>query len=380
MATTMGTRKFECASLKKLARTILEKQGLSPEKSADAAEVMLAADNMGIESHGIQRIGVYVTGMKVGRIKPKAEISVVRETPVSAMLDANDGLGQPAAIQGMKLAIKKAGQSGIGMVTVRNSNHFGIGGYYSMMAAKAGFLGVCMTNSEAMVVPTFGRHPMMGTNPIAVSMPAHPTMFHFDVSTSVVPAGKIEVYARKKQALPEGWSVGTDGTVNTDPEAFLKIRKEKTDGGLLPLGGFGSVFGGHKGYALSVLVELMTGVLAEGRTSNHVREVANVDKCCHSFLVIDYGMFGDKKEVESRMSVYLQEIRDSAKAAGHDRIYTHGEAEAEAEKRIAAQGVPIHEAAYADIAAICDACGVDYKSIMVEKRSGSLRMQAALVN
>ena len=369
----MSARKFELNSLKKLAKAIFEKQGLSPEKSADVAEVMLAADSMGIESHGIQRINVYMTGMKVGRIKPKAEISVVRETPISAMLDANDGMGQPAAIKGMNMAIEKAGKSGIGMVTVRNSNHFGIGGYYSMMAAKAGFLGVCMTNIEAMVVPTFGRHPMMGTNPIAVSMPAHPVMFHFDVSTSVVPAGKIEVYARKKQSLPEGWSVGTDGTINTDPEVFLKIRKEKTDGGLLPLGGFGSVFGGHKGYALSMLVELMTGVLADGRTSNHVREVANVDKCCHSFLAIDYGMFGDKKEVEDRMSRYLQEVRESAKAAGHDRIYTHGEAEHEAEKRIASEGVPIHETAFAEITAICDGCDVDYKSILVEKRSGSLR-------
>ena len=376
----MYARRFELDSLKTLVKTIFVKQGLSPEKSADVAEVMLAADRMGIESHGIQRINVYMTGLKIGRIQPKAEISVIRETPLSAMLDANDGMGHPAAIKAMRMAIGKATKSGLGLVTVRNSNHFGIGGYYSMMAANAGLFGMCMTNSEAMVVPTFGRHAMMGTNPIAVSMPAKPTMFHFDIATSVVPAGKIEVYARNKQSLPEDWSVGMDGNINTDPEVFLKIRKEKLDGGLLPLGGFGSLFGGHKGYALSVLVELMTGIFADGRTSNHVREIAKVDKCCHSFLAIDYAMFGDKQAVEDRFSNYLAEIRNSPKAEGHDRICTHGEIEFEAEKRIDAEGVPIHDSAYAEIAAICDGCGVDYKSIMIEKRRGSIRRLSAVVS
>lgn len=375
----MAARKFEGDSLKKLITAVFEKYNLSPEQSADVADVMLAADRMGIESHGIQRLKVYTGGIAGGRINPGAEPTLIRETPLSAMLDANDGMGPSAAIKAMHMAIDKARASGMGMVTVRNSNHFGIGGYYTLMAARAGFLGICMTNSEAMVVPTFGRHPMLGTNPIAVSMPAHPTPFHFDISTSVVPAGKIEVYARRGERLPEGWSVGADGSVNTDPDVFLKIRREKSDGGLIPLGGFGSLFGGHKGYALSMLVELLTGIFADGRTSNHVRETAGVDKCCHCFLAIDHGMFGERLEIEERFSVYLQEIRDSAKAAGHDRIYTHGEAECEAEKRIDAEGVPIQDSTYAEIAAICDGCGVDYRSIMVEKRSGSIRERVAPV-
>lgn len=362
----MSRRRFECASLKKLVRAIFEKQGLSPEKSADVADVMLAADSMGIESHGIQRMGIYIQGMKIGRINPKADITVVKETPVSAVVDAHDGMGQPAAIKAMKMAIEKAKTTGMGIVTVRNSNHFGIGGYYSMMAAKENLMGVCMTNSEAMVVPTFGRRAMLGTNPIAVSMPAKPVMFHFDIATSVVPAGKIEVYSRNKQVLPEGWSVGANGKTNTDPDVFLKIRKEKTDGGLLPIGGYGTGFGGHKGYAISMLVELMTGIFAGGNTSNHIREIANVDKCCHMFQVIDYGMFGERQEIEDAFSKYLQEIRDSAKAEGHDRVYTQGEAEFEAEKRIAAEGVPLHEKGLADIIAFCEEFGVDYKSIMIE--------------
>lgn len=360
-------RRFEAESLKKLVIAVFEKEGLSTENARMVADVMVAADRMGIESHGIGRIGMYVNGIKIGRIKPKNECIVVKETPVSAVIDANDGMGHPTAIKAMKKAVEKAKTSGIGIVTVRNSNHFGIGGYYTELAARSDFLGMCMTNSEAMVVPTFGRRAMMGTNPIAVTMPAKPTWFHFDISTSVVPAGKIEVYSRNKQKLPEGWSVGSDGQINTDPDAFLKIRKEKLDGGLLPMGGFGVTHSGHKGYAISMLVEIMTGILAGGNTSNHVREIANVDKCCHFFMAIDYGMFGDKAEMEKHFSTYLQEIRDSAKADGHDRIMIQGELEADSKKRTDKLGVPIHDASYEEIAKICTDLGVDYKSIMVEK-------------
>lgn len=360
-------RRFEAAGLKTLVTEIFEKEGLSPENSKLVADVMVAADRMGIESHGIGRIGMYINGIHIGRIKPKSECTVIRETPVSALMDGHDGMGHPIAFKAMKKAVEKAKLSGVGVVTVRNSNHFGIGGFYTELAARERMFGMCMTNSEAMVVPTFGRRAMMGTNPIAISMPAHPSWFHFDISTSVVPAGKIEVYSRNKQPLPEGWSVGSDGKINTDPDAFLKIRKEKLDGGLLPMGGFGMTHSGHKGYAISMLVEILTGIFAGGQTSNHVRGVSNVDKCCHFFMAIDYGMFGDKQEMEDHFSTYLQEIRDSAKADGHDRIMIQGELEADSKKRTDSIGIPVHDQTYGEIVSICDKLGVDYTSVLVEK-------------
>ncbi|MDR1519855.1 MAG: Ldh family oxidoreductase [Planctomycetota bacterium] len=362
------SRKFECESLKKLARAIFEKKGLAADKAADVAEVLLAADGLGIASHGIQRIGVYMTGMNCGRIKPTAEIGVVRETPVSAVLDANDGMGQPAAIKAMRMAVDKAKKTGLGIVTVRNSNHFGIGGYYSMMAAKEGLLGVSMTNSEAMVVPTFGCHPMLGTNPIAMTMPASPTWFHFDVSTSVVPAGKIELYKRQGKTLPDGWAVAPDGKVTNDPQVFLDIRKNKTDGGLLPLGGFGMEGGGHKGYAFSMVVELMTAVFSGGNTSNHVREKPNEDKCCHMFQAIDYGIFGDKKEIEAHFSRYMEEIRHSPKAAGQTRICCAGDIEAEVMKKFEASGIPIPDGTLNELIGIAKELGVDCQAILIEKK------------
>lgn len=361
-------KRFDINSLKQLVIAIFEKYGLSHEKCVDVANVMLESDRMGIESHGISRISMYTQGMKIGRIHPKAEIEVIKETPVSAVLDAHDGMGQPVAIRAMKMAIHKAKGSGMGMVVVRNSNHFGIGGYYTMMAGRAGLMGMCMTNSEAMVVPTFGKRAMLGTNPIALTMPSPPSWFHFDISTSVVPAGKIEVYSRNKQKLPEDWSVDSNGRVNTDPDVFLKIRKEKLDGGLLPMGGFGMTHSGHKGYAIMTMVELMTGVFAGGMTSNHVREVPDVDKCCHMFMAIDYGMFGDKQEIEKHFATYLQEIRDSAKADGYDRILTQGELETAAKKKVDSEGVAIHEASLAAIIKVAEEVGVDAGAIMVEKK------------
>lgn len=362
-----GRKRFEAQSLKALVKVIFEKKGLTSENAAAVADVMIAADRMGIESHGIGRIGMYVHGIKIGRIQPTNECKILRETPVSALIDANDGMGHSVAIRAMKKAIEKAQGSGIGVVAVRNSNHFGIGGYYTELAARQKMLGLCMTNSEAMVVPTFGRRAMMGTNPIAVTMPADPTWFHFDISTSVVPAGKIEVYSRNRQSLPEGWSVGSDGKVNTDPDEFLKIRKEKLDGGLLPMGGFGMTHSGHKGYAISMLVEIMTGILAGGNTSDHVREVPNIDRCCHFFMAIDYGMFGDKRVMEAHLATYLQAIRDSAKADGHDRIMIQGELEADMKKKTDKLGIPLHDQTYGEIVGICEDLGIDYASIMVEK-------------
>lgn len=360
-------RRFEAGSLKKLVTMIFEKEGLKAEDSKMVADVMIAADRMGIESHGISRISLYTTGIKIGRINTKTDISVVRETPVSAVVDGNDGMGHPIAIKSMKKAIEKAKQSGIGIVVTRNSNHFGIGGFYTELAAREKMLGLCMTNSEAMVVPTFGRRAMMGTNPIAITMPAHPAWYHFDIATSVVPAGKIEVYSRNKQKLPEGWSVGSDGQINTDPDVFLKIRKEKLDGGLLPMGGFGMTHSGHKGYAISMLVEIMTGILASGNTSNHVREVPNVDRCCHFFMAIDYGMFGDKQEMEDHFSRYLDEIRASATIEGHDRVLIQGELEADAKKLTDRVGIPIHDASCKAIEDICKERGIDFGAVVVEK-------------
>ena len=222
----------------------------------------------------------------------------------------------------MQMAIDKAKKAGVGIVVVRDSNHYGIAGYYAKMAADQGLLGISMTNTEALVVPTFGKQPMMGTNPIAVSMPGTPHPFHLDMATSVVPAGKMEVYETNS---------------------------------------------GHKGYGLSLLVELFCGILSGGRTSNEVRVVPNVDKVCHFFMAVDYSIFGDKEQMEKRFSQYLEDIRNSALADGQTRIYTHGDKAYAHMARVAEEGVKVNDKTYDEIVKICQDLGIDPAEYLIEK-------------
>lgn len=332
---------------------VFQKLGMSREDSQTITDVLLESDLMGIESHGLQRLIMYYNGIQVGRINPKAKIKVTRETPVSALIDGDDGFGHVAGKKAMQMAIDKAKKSGIGLVLVNNSTHYGIAGYYSMMAAKQGVLGISMTNTEALVVPTFGKTPMLGTNPIAVTMPAKPLPLHIDMATSVVPAGKMEVYNKKGLSVPEGWIVNSDGKVTTDPGEFIEIRKNKTDGGLLPLGGEGEHHSGHKGYALGMIVELMTAILSGGHTSNYVRAIPTVEKCCHMFMAINYEIFGDKEEIEKGMAAYMEELRSSHKAEGHDRIFTHGERELLNHENIRKNGLKVNQKTYEELISVC---------------------------
>lgn len=347
-------RRLDYETIKDFCRLVFEGYGIAPEDSRTIAEVLLASDLMGIESHGLQRLNMYCTSMNIGRINPKGRPRVVRETTLSAVVDADQAFGQIAGVMAMNLAIRKAKQAGMGMVVVNNSTHYGIAGYYSMMAAKQELLGVSMTNTEALVLPTFGKTPMLGTNPIALTMPARPYPLHIDMSTCVVPAGKMEVYNKKQQPVPAGWFLDANGTDCTDPAEFIRIRKNKTDGGLLPLGGSGEAHSGHKGYALGMIVELMTAVLSGGNTSNLVRRVPNEERCCHMMLAIDYSMFGDPEEIQAHMSEYMQLIRDSNKAQGQPRIYTHGERELSDLENKRKNGVFVNEKTYEEILQIAE--------------------------
>lgn len=338
---------------------VFQNLGMSKKDSQTITDVLLESDLMGIESHGLQRLIMYYNGIQVGRINPKAQVKVVKETPVSALIDGDDGFGHVAGKMAMQMAIDKAKEIGIGLVLVKNSTHYGIAGYYSMMAAKQGVLGMSMTNTEALVVPTFGKTPMVGTNPIAVTMPASPLPLHVDMATSVVPAGKMEVYNKKGLPVPEGWIVNSDGKVTTDSGEFIQIRKNKTDGGLLPLGGEGELHSGHKGYALGVIVELMTAILSGGHTSNHVRAVPTIEKCCHMFLAINYEIFGSKEDIEKGMSTYMEELRNSNKAEGHDRIFTHGERELLNHENIRKNGLKVNQKTYEELVSICHKIGAD---------------------
>ena len=351
-----------------LCRNIFEKHGFSKEDARVIAEVILEADLNGIESHGIQRLIRYHNAMKDGEVVVNAPLEIVHETPVSATIEANKGMGQVVGQFANNLAIAKAKQSGIGMVAVRGSNHYGIAGYYTHLAAKQDMIGVCMTNTEAIMVPTFAKRAMLGTNPIAVSMPADPAPFLFDAATTVVPRGKLEVYNKREKPLPDGWALDVNGNACGNSSEVLHNIIGKLGGGIAPLGGVGEENSGYKGYGFGLICELFTAVMAGGLTSNHC-VTKDINTISHCFWAIDYGIFGDKKAIRQNFSTFLQELRDTPKADGASRIYVHGEKELESHAAKLSEGIPVNEKTFAEICAIAAELGLDATPYIGERFS-----------
>lgn len=351
---------FPYENTKAFCIEIFQGYGFNREDSEGITEVLLRADLYGIESHGIQRLIRYHNEIESGMVNVKSEPETVYETPVSAVIDAHKGMGQIIGKQAMELAVIKAKANGVGMVTVRNSNHYGIAGYYTDMAVKCDLIGVCMTNTEAIGVPTFGKRAMLGTSPIALAMPAEPIPFSFDAATTVVPRGKLEVYNKNEKPLPDNWAVDASGRASNDANEILQNIIHKAGGGIAPLGGSGELYGGHKGYGFGVIVDLFTGILSGGVTSNHVSTVKGQADICHYFAAIDYGIFGDKALMKRNTSKYLQELRDSDKADGESRIYTHGEKELESMADKLKNGIPVNEKTRKEMQDIAAAQSVDF--------------------
>lgn len=355
----MSYKKCDYKNLKELCNNVFERFGYNKEDSNIITDVLLMADLYGIESHGIQRLVLYYNGIKNGRIKVNSKMKVIKETPLSVLVDGNKEMGQLVSKNSMDIAINKAKIYGFGMAVVKNSNHFGISGYYAKMAADQGFIGISMTNTQAVVLPTYSKRRMLGTNPIAISMPAKPIPFLLDMSTSVVTRGKMEVYSKNNEPIPEGWALDEEGKIITDSKKIIEITDREGLGGILPLGGHSEKFGGHKGYGLGLAVEMFTSILSGGFTSDNVRFSKDVDGVSHTFIAIDYGMFGDKNEIEKRMSDYMQKLRDSEKVQGASRIYTHGEKEIEAYNDRIKNGIPVNQNTIKEIEDICDYLKLD---------------------
>lgn len=343
------------------AAILFEGIGFTKEEARQCAEVLLAADLNGTESHGVQRmVRYFYECTEAGMVDLHAKPEVIFETPVSAVIDGHNAMGQLLGIQAMKLAIQKAKEAGIGMVTVRNSNHYGIAGYYADMARKEGLIGISMTNSEAIMVPTFGKQAMLGTNPIAFAMPAAPVPFCFDGATTVVPRGKLEVYAKRDGVIPEGWALDENGQESTDAARVLSNIIGKTGGGILPVGGAGEGTSGYKGYGFGMLCEIFTAILSGGTTSNYIYKTPGSSGICQFFMALDHGIFGDKKAIEDALSKLLQELRDSEKADGQTRIYTQGEKEFESHEQVMKNGVRVNPKTFAELKEIAEKLQVPF--------------------
>lgn len=354
---------FSYEALNRFSKEAFRRFGFTDEESSIITDVLLLSDLYGIDSHGIQRMARYHKSIESGMIDVTAEPEIVSETPVSAVIDGKNAMGQLVGCKAMKLAIKKAKEIGMAIVTVRNSNHYGIAGYYAQMASKEGLVGISVTNTKAIMVPTFGKLAMLGSNPIAVAMPAKPYDFLFDSSTTVVTRGKLELYNKLNKPLPDGWAIAEDGMVSDDASRVLKNISSGSGGGILPLGGSTELLGSHKGYGFGMLCEIFSSILSLGDTSNHTY-TDNKGKVCHGFIAINPEIFGDKKEIEEHFSNYLEELRNSPKAENANRIFTHGEKEFFAFKERMQNGINVDECTVGEMVDLCYCLDMDVKDYL----------------
>ncbi len=366
MSQQTGTR-VQAEPLKEFCAQVFQKMGVSEEDARITADVLVTADLRGINSHGVARLRRYVNGLRDGVMIAQPEVQVVTETPATALIEAGAGLGQPVSYRAMERAIQKALDVGAGFVTVRNSNHFGIAGYYAMMALEHDCIGICMTNAAVLVVPTFGRDAMLGTNPIAVAAPADQERpFVLDMATSTVPRGKLEVYHRQEKPLPLGWATDETGTPTTDAERVLENFKQRAGGGLLPLGGAGELLRGYKGYGLALLVDVLCGVLSGAAYADLVYpkdEEGNPlpSAIGHFFGAWQVDAFRPADAFKAAMDDLQRRLKDAPKAEGQNRVYIHGEKEYEEAEQTARDGVALNPKVVADLWEIGEEVGVAYE-------------------
>jgi len=351
--------------LESFCRDVFVSLGLSPHDAAVAADVLVAADLRGIPSHGVGRLWRYVNGLTSGLMIPSAPVDIVRETPSSIVIAANGAMGAPVSVHTMDRVIGKARTNGVAFGTVRDSNHFGIAGYYAMMALEEDMLGIAMTNTAALGVPTFGRQVMFGTNPLAFAAPAdRERAFVLDMSTTVLTRGKIEVYDRLGKELPAGWAVDRTGRRAKDPSPLLDDMFHRAGGGILPLGGAGEEFGGHKGYGLAVMVDILCSVLSGATFGPGLSDTETSSaRVSHFFGAIRIDTFRDPEGFRRDMDRMLEDLRHSPPGEGQERVYFAGQKEFEKEKVYTKHGIPVLMKTYEQLCSIGDEYGIAPPSV-----------------
>jgi len=326
---------------------VFEALGTPTEEARICAEVLITSDLRGIESHGVARLKYYYDRIRAGVQSSRTEVEIVKETETTAVLDGHHGMGHVIAQRAMRLAMDKARKYGMGAVAVRNGTHYGIAGYYPLMAAREGMIGLSVTNARPSIAPTFGSEPMLGTNPIAFAAPSdleYP--FCLDAATAITQRGKIEVAARAEKPVPEGWVIDAAGQPLTDAEQILADLGQAT-AALLPLGGAGELLAGYKGYGLATMVEILSASLSGGVFLKDLLGFAPDGSrrpfmLGHFFLAIDIEHFVPLEVSKQITGGILRALQSSRKAAGQDRIYVAGEKEYEREKEVRQRGIAVN--------------------------------------
>jgi L-2-hydroxycarboxylate dehydrogenase (NAD+) len=344
-------------------RNVFLKMGCSEKDSNIIAEVFMAAEIRNHASHGMIRIKDYYELWKAKRINVNPSVKIVHETPSTAVVDGDNAVGMVTARRSMEIAIKKALTAGTGWVAARNSNHFGIAGYYAMMALKHDMIGICLTNANPLVAPTFSVSRMMGTNPIAVAIPAlHQPPFIADFATTPVARGKLAVAEKKGEKVPFGFVQDKDGKPSDDP-AILK-----SGGSMLTLGG-DRIHGSHKGYCLSSIVDIFSAVFSGANFGPFVPpSVAYLpvlekkvgDGTGHFFGAMRIDAFQPANEFKAKMDEWIATFRAARPSEGEEKVLIPGDPEREAEERIMKEGINLVPAIKNDLIEIAKALEIAF--------------------
>ena len=342
---------------------IFKELGVPEEDAKICADVLITADKKGIDSHGTGGLKTkYYDIIKAGIQSPKTNIEIIKDDPTTAVIDGHNGMGMVISKKSMALAIEKAKKMGLGMVTVRNSTHYGIAGYYVLMAIEAGMIGISGTNARPSIAPTFGVENMLGTNPLAFGMPSDEEFpFILDCATSITQRGKIELYDRTEKTIPEGWVIDEEGRIRTDSHKILQDLK-KGKAALIPLGGIGEETAGYKGYGYATVVEIFSSALQSGGYLKMVSGIkegkAISSNLGHFFIAINISAFIDIESFKKITGNILRSLRTSKKSPGANRIYTAGEKEYLAWLERKDKGVPINKNLQKQIVAMKNELGL----------------------
>ncbi len=347
---------FQAETLRDFCERVFQAIGCTPEHAVQAADVLIKADLRGIDSHGVARLRGYVKQWEMNRLNPKPQAKIIYETPSTATLDADRGLGLIAGQKAMHLAIQKARQVGTGWVAVQNSGHYGIAGYHAMLALEHDMIGISLTHATSLATPTYSLEKLLGTNPIAVAIPAHTEPpFVADFATTAVAYGKMQILQRQGQEAPLGWAQDANGQPTTNPHA------PKEGGALLPLGS-DPLHSSHKGYCLGAIVDIFSGVLSGANFGPWVPPFATAGATSerqppvgagtgHFFGAMRIDAFQPAETFKKNMDLWIQTFRNAPALAGQ-QVLIPGDPERNAEIQRSKEGIPLLAAVVEDLLAL----------------------------
>ncbi|WP_053406772.1 Ldh family oxidoreductase [Persicobacter sp. CCB-QB2] len=354
---------FSVDKLQKFTQEVFLKMGCSPEHAQQATQVLLSADLRGIDSHGVARLIGYVRLWEAERVNAQPDIKIVHETPSTATIDGDRGLGLVIAPYAMKIAIEKAKVAGTGWVAIKNSNHYGIAGFHSMMALEHDMMGISMTNASALVAPTFSQERMLGTNPIAVACPTNEEPpFVADFSTTTAANGKLEILQRKEEEAPIGWVQTKEGQPTEDAGILKK------GGALLPLGS-DRVHSSHKGYCLGSIVDIFSAVLSGANYGPWVPPFPSYvplpenpvgEGVGHFVGAMRVDAFRPAEDYKNHMDNWIRRFRNSTPVEGQKKVLIPGDPERESEELRRKEGIPLLEPVVKDLQSLADKFNLEF--------------------